>query len=195
MLPRVVVVTDRRLVPNLPAALAAALDAVPRDSLLVLLREKDLPGRELFALAEAIAAVTAGRAKLVVSGRADVALAVGADGVHAGGDAPPAAALKRRWPELLVGASVHAPDEDAPGADYVLLAPIFAVPGKGAPLGLGALVAAARRGVPVFALGGIDARNAAAARAAGAYGVAAMRSALEVSDPAAACAALVRAAS
>jgi thiamine-phosphate pyrophosphorylase len=77
----------------------------------------------------------------------------------------------------LVGMSRH----DASGlthaapADYATLAPVFAVPGKGPPLGVAALRAACERSpLPVVALGGLTPARAAECRAAGAAAVAVM---------------------
>jgi len=142
---------------------------------------------ELRALAEDLRGMTAAcGAPLLVNHRVEVAAA--ADGVH----------LKERGMEVgaararlgagaLVGASCH----DAAGlarrreADYVVLGPFAAVPGKGAPLGaerFGALVRDAQ--VPVLALGSVDARNAGEAIRAGAAGVAVSRAILASRDPA-----------
>jgi thiamine-phosphate pyrophosphorylase len=77
--------------------------------------------------------------------------------------------------------------------DYVQLAPIFAPLSKPADrpaLGLGALAAAAAGPLPVLAQGGIDARGAAAARDAGAAGVAVTGAIWLAPDPRAAAAAL-----
>src|SRR6059058_4744886 len=92
--PRLILVTDRRATDrDLVAVVEAALDAgLPA----VQLREKDLPGRELLALAERLRAATArAKALLLVNDRIDVALAAGADGVHLGGGSVPVAAARR----------------------------------------------------------------------------------------------------
>ena len=81
------------------------------------------------------------------------------------------------------------------GASAVLLSPIFQTPGKGPPRGLD-VVRKARASAPassrIVALGGINATNAIACRCAGADAVAAIRSLLEASDPAAVAAELAR---
>ncbi len=154
------------------AALAAGVDYVQ-------IREKSLPTRELFRLAEgAVAARRSGR--LLVNDRADVALACGADGVHLPAERPPAAqvrALAGRG--FLVGVSCHSVEEveraAGEGADFVVLGPIFTSPGKGPPLGLRPLELAARLPIPVFALGGVTVENARQCLEAGAAGVAGIR--------------------
>jgi len=146
------------------------------------LREREQDGAALLALFDAVAAAARAAAggrplRLLVNRRLDVALAGGADGVHLGFDAvAPAIARRLLPPRSLIGISTHAPAEAlaARDVDYVQLAPIFAPHSKPAgrpPLGLAALAAAAAAPRPVFAQGGIDARNAGSVRAAGAAGV------------------------
>ncbi|HEX8909522.1 MAG TPA: thiamine phosphate synthase [Anaeromyxobacteraceae bacterium] len=200
--PPVHLVTDRRLVPDLGAAVAAALGRVPPGAVAVHLREKDLGGRDLWALARPLRAVCdAAGQLLLVNDRLDVALAVGADGVHLPSAGVPAAEARRLLgPERLVGVSCHGEADvrraaDG-GADFATFGPVFATPSKagyGPPVGLEALARAARLGLPLVALGGIDAAGAALARARGARGAAAIRAWLDAPDPAAAVEALWRA--
>ncbi len=161
---------------TLPAWAAALGEAgVPA----VQLREKDLADRAAFELLRQLRrALPASR--LLVNGRADLALAAGADGVHLPADGVPTAALRRRFGDtLLIGRSTHSLDEVAceaqDGADYVTFGPVFASPGKGAPVGLDALAAAAELGVPVLALGGIGLAELPRVAAAGAAGAAGIR--------------------
>lgn len=118
---------------------------------------------------------------LLINDRADVAMAVDADGLHVGQDDLPAALARRLLGKgKLLGVSVGSPEEArraiADGADYLGASPIFATPTKpDAPTPLGidgmrALTAATR--VPIVAIGGINAGNAAAIIAAGASGIA-----------------------
>jgi thiamine-phosphate pyrophosphorylase len=149
-------------------------------------REKDLPGRELRDLvAEVVEAARGSSTRVIVNGRADVALAAGAQGVQLPEGGLPVAEIKRAFPGLLVGASRHsveatrrAADE---GADLVVLGPIFSTPGKeDRALGLEPLGEASRSiAVPIYAIGGIDAESAPRALAAGARGLAAIRAFLE----------------
>ncbi len=200
--PPVHLITDRRLAPDLGAAVAAALGRVPPGAVAVHLREKDLGGRDLWALARPLRAVCdAAGQLLLVNDRLDVALAVGADGVHLPSAGVPAAEARRLLgPERLVGVSCHGEADvrraAGGGADFATFGPVFATPSKagyGPPVGLEALARAARLGLPLVALGGIDAAGAAMARARGARGAAAIRAWLDAPDPAVAVEALWRA--
>ena len=154
-------------------------------------REKDLPGRRLAALVEALLALP-GKAssRLLVNDRLDVARASGADGVHLPADSLPVAAVRGSvGPSWTVGVSCHSAREveraAAEGADYALLGPVFATPSKpGAqPLGLQRLAEiCGRTSIAVFALGGVDLGNAGECIAAGARGVAGIRLFQQASD-------------
>lgn len=181
-------------------AVRAALAVLPRGAVLVQLRDKALPARRLLDAARALVAVAREfAAPVLVNGRVDVALAAGAAGVHLPADGFSVAdARALLGPDAMIGASCHSREEleRAAGADYCVYGPVFATPGKGPPCGLAGLSAAARAtAMPVLALGGVDATNAAACIAAGARGVACVRSVLSAPDPAAAAIALWKAAS
>jgi thiamine-phosphate pyrophosphorylase len=80
------------------------------------------------------------------------------------------------------------------GASFVLVSPVFAVPGKNPPLGLDGLRRLADGcAVPLVALGGIDARAAAAVRRHGAGAIAVIREVFDAADPGAAVRALLAA--
>jgi thiamine-phosphate pyrophosphorylase len=200
--PAVHLVTDRLLVSDLPAAVRGALGGSPSGAVVVHLREKDLGGRELLSLTRALlGACEAAGQLLLVNDRIDVALAAGAHGVHLpSAGVPPAEARRLLGPSRLVGVSCHG-EEDvrralAGGADFATFGPVFDTPSKrsyGAPVGLAALRAAARIGLPLIALGGVDIASAPAALASGAHGVAAIRAWLTAPDPAQAVAALLAA--
>jgi len=197
-LPRLLLITDRRRVVDLPGAVERALAAVPSGSTGIILREKDLEGRALATLARALRHVTATRdAPLFVNGRLDIAVAVGADGVHLGGDAPPFSDVRRQAPPgFLIGVSVHGEERPPEQASYALVSPVFPTaskPGASTLAVEGLRAACARTRVPVFALGGIDFTNVGACRSAGAWGAAVLGSVLPTADPAAACSVLVRA--
>lgn len=202
-LPSVHLITDRAVALDLPARVAAALRGAPPGEVAVHLREKDLGGAALLSLARALLPACRARgALLLVNDRIDVALAAGADGVHlpAAGVAP-AEARRLLGPAAVVGVSCHAAAEVAAalagGATFATFSPIWDTPSKrayGPPVGLAALAAAARQGLPLVALGGVEPANAAEAFRAGAAGVAAIRAWLAGPDPAGAVAALLAAA-
>ena len=163
------------------------------------LRDRSLDGAALLAVADrAVAAARSStrHVRVVVNRRADVARAAGADGVHLGFDALPAARARALLgAEAWIGVSVHDPAAAGadPDANYAHLAPIFAPLSKTSdrlPLGLAGLRAASRAGVPVIAQGGITPASARAALVAGAAGVAVTGSISAADDPARAAAAL-----
>jgi thiamine-phosphate pyrophosphorylase len=120
----------------------------------------------------------------IVNDDVDAALELGADGVHLGQTDTGAQRARQRG--LLLGRSATSYEEaiDA-DADYLGVGPIWETPSKGdasAPLGLEQLMRICMAvTVPVIAIGGIDASNAAACIEAGAAGVAVIRAA---TDPA-----------
>lgn len=179
-----------QLEPWLELLAAAGVEAVQ-------VREKSLGDRALFELARRVVQRLAGRCRVLVNGRADLALAAGADGVHLPADGLPAAPLRRRCgPAFLIGRSTHHPREVAAalaeGCDYAVFGPVAPTPskppGEGRPPipGYAGLREAARRGLPLLALGGVETpEDVARAAAAGAAGVAAIRA---FGDPASAAA-------
>ncbi len=146
------------------------------------LRDKRLSGRDLFAAASAIRAITLDAGALfIVNDRLDVALAACADGVHLGeDDLPIVCARKIAPPGFIIGASAGsvdaAVDAVAAGADYVALSPTFPTASKddaGPGHGLAVLSAIRSRiSLPLIAIGGITPENVADVIAAGADGVA-----------------------
>lgn len=191
--PVVHLITDRRIASDLVRRAAAALAGLPPGTAAIHLREKDLGGRDLLALARALVTVCRENGqRLVVNDRLDIALAAGADGVHLPAAGVPVDGARRLLgPAALVGVSCHSAAEVARalagGASYATFSPVYDTPSKrafGPPVGLDALRDAARLGLPLVALGGVTAERAPEVRAAGAAGVAAIRAWLEAPDPA-----------
>jgi thiamine-phosphate pyrophosphorylase len=158
----------------------------------VSLREKDLPANEQIALARKLAPIAqryAGR--LTLHGDASVARTAGVGGVHlsAAGDA--AAARGTLGPHALVGISIHSAAEaaalDPRVVDYAIAGPAFLTaskPGYGPALGPNGLAAICHAtGVPVVAIGGIEADNVEDVIKAGAAGVAVMGSVMRSAEP------------
>jgi thiamine-phosphate diphosphorylase len=182
-------VTDRKRCgpQGLRAAVGAAIDA-GIDA--VQLREKDLPAVELYDLAIEFRAMTAGRCRLIVNDRLDVALAVNADGVHLPEQGLPTAAVRRLTPAgFLAGRSVHsasaARTAGTDDLDYVELGTIFETASKPGLAGAGLDLirdATTNLRIPCLAIGGIDTANARSVLDAGATGIAVVSAILKASD-------------
>ncbi len=146
------------------------------------IREHDLDARPLGVLAAAIVKLTrSSRTRVVVNDRLDVALAVGADGVHLPAHSLSVRAARRLAPAgFLIGRSVHDQEEleAASGADYLVAGTVWPTVSKGTDrrclgiAGLSILVRAA--GAPVLAIGGVTEERLPEVAAAGAVGVAAV---------------------
>jgi thiamine-phosphate pyrophosphorylase len=176
-----------RLLEKIRAAATAGVDFIQ-------LREKDLAARELEELGRA-AMDAIGKSlgtSLLVNSRTDVALAVGAHGVHLRADDVPVSVVRQLWagahtPKLerearnWITVSCHTDREvqaaKFEGADFALFAPVFEkrdVPGARA-TGIVELRQACSHGIPVLALGGVTLENARDCMNAGAAGIAGIR--------------------
>lgn len=192
---RLYLVTDEALAGGRPLA-AVVGAAVDGGVTCVQLRAKTDSARRILEQARELLALLRPRGvPLIVNDRLDIALAAGADGVHVGQDDLPGAAVRRLAPPgFRIGVSVSTVAEacaaEADGADYLGVSPVFDTPTKrdtprAAGLeGLRRIRAATR--LPLVAIGGIHAGNAAAVRAAGADGLAVVSAIMSAPDPAAA---------
>ena len=147
----------------------------------VQIREKDLDARRLLELGLRIADALAPTVALLVNGRFDIALAIGAAGVHLPSRALPIARIRERCPRLVIGASTHRTEEVAAardaGADYVTFGPVYPPRSKTAALpavGRSGLARAVDLGLPVLALGGVSLERLEEIAGVGAAGVAAI---------------------
>lgn len=161
-------------------ALETALAAGIR---LVQVRAKHVSTREFTQLARRASELCAAyTATLIINDRADLAVSLGADGVHLPAQGLPVDVARRVVGEQLIGVSCHSVNDiiraEEDGADYVTLSPIFETPSKpgyGPALGLNPLVTAAKLvDIPIFALGGISAERGRECADAG-WGIAVMR--------------------
>lgn len=169
---------------------------------MVQLRRKSASGRELFEWALRIQALCREHnALFIVNDRLDIALATHADGVHLGQqDMPAASARELLGPEILIGVSVSTPTEATSaaeaGADYLGVGHIFPTSSKDKPLppigpaAIRPIIEASR--LPVIAIGGIKADNAAEVIAAGGSGVAVISAVSGTANPVAATRDLVK---
>jgi thiamine-phosphate pyrophosphorylase len=199
-LPDVVLITDPAWSDvELAERARRALSSVPRSSVGIQIRDKSRPGGAVLALAERLRGVCGEfGAPLYVNDRIDVALSIGADGVHLGGDSVHVGDARRLLgPRAFVSIAAHrvedVADADTSGATAAFVSPIFETPAKGTPRGPG-LLAEARahaRTLRLYALGGVDPGNAPACMTAGADGVAVIRAVWHAADPGTAARALV----
>ena len=189
------VVTDRPLARGRP--LEQVVEAALRGGATVIqLREKEASTREFIALGRRLQELCRARqVPLIINDRLDVALVLEADGVHVGqDDMPVALARQLLGPDKIVGATASTSQEarqaETDGADYLGCNAVFYTPTKtdtGAPLGIeGFRLLVQTVSIPIVAIGGIKATNAAELIQAGAAGVAVVSAVMAADDPEAA---------
>ncbi len=201
---RLYVVADTALC-GTRTVVATILSAVRGGATAVQVREPLATTRQLCQLAETVhQALASTGVPLLVNDRLDVALAVGAEGVHLGqSDLPATWARRIAGPDLLVGLSVSNLEQTAAAnalpagtVDYLGVGPVFATLTK--PLAAPALGLeltarlAAGASLPCVAIGGIHTGNAAQVRATGVDGIAVVSAVCAAPNPEAAAAALCR---
>jgi thiamine-phosphate pyrophosphorylase len=169
------------------------LQAVQGGIASVQLREKDLSTRVFVAEAAQMKTLLA-RAKvpLIINDRVDVALAVGAEGVHVGQSDMPCELVRRLMgPAAIIGLSVETWEEveraeDQP-VDYLGVSPVFATPTKTDTRCAWGLEGLARirnfSRHPLVAIGGLNASNIADVVRAGAEGIAVVSAICAATDP------------
>jgi thiamine-phosphate pyrophosphorylase len=173
-------ITDRLAFPGdllsvVGSALRAGVDFVQ-------IREKDLPARALYEVCVEILRLSNPRqTRILVNGRADIALAAGAHGVHLPAGSPSPARLRAIAPQsFVIGVSCHSLEEvrraKAEDADYAFFGPVFETPSKqayGPAQGLDRLREMCEAvELPLLALGGVKLDNALLCLQAGAAGIA-----------------------
>ena len=158
---------------------------------LVQYRAKTASSAEMYAEALQLKALCDSfNVPLIINDRLDIAMAVGAAGVHLGqDDLPCAAARKILGEDYLIGVSAHNPAEGKAalqiGADYLGCGAVFGTATKAdvQKLGTDGLAAICReKGLPVVGIGGVTADNYREVRAAGADGAAIVSGILAQSD-------------
>jgi len=185
-------VTDRSL--SLGRSLVEVVrEAVAGGVTCVQLREKDCSTREF--LEEALLLKELLRPQglpLIINDRVDIALAIGADGVHLGqSDLPILHARRLLGPDCLIGISAESLDDaleaEQQGADYIGISPVFSTPTKTdtAPaLGLEGLRRIREQvRIPLVGIGGINLSNARQVIDAGADGVAVVSAIMSAESP------------
>lgn len=157
---------------------------------LVQLREKHLGPREFYTeAAEALKLAQASGVRLIINDRADIALALGADGVHLGqDDLPPEAARALLGADAIIGFSTHSVEQASAAVhlpiNYLAIGPVFPTSSKENPdpvVGLEGLrrVRRATGDLPLVAIGGITLESAPEVIRAGADSVALMSALLK----------------
>jgi thiamine-phosphate pyrophosphorylase len=159
---------------------------------LLQLRVKELSTRDFLTTAQAVRGICRRYNCLcIINDRADIALAVDADGVHVGQeDLPLAAARKVVGPGRIVGVSTHDPQQaveaERGGADYIGFGPLFGTNTKATGYtarGLDQLREIRKLvAIPIVAIGGVTAARAPSALAAGANAVAMISDLVLASD-------------
>ncbi len=177
--------------------LAVCEQALSAGATMIQLRDKGASCKSLIEQGRALRALADRfRAVCIVNDRPDVAAACGAHGVHLGlDDTPVAAARALLGPGAIIGASVQTSDQaraaERAGADYLAANLVFATPTKtdlDKPIGLeGIRDLRAASDLPLVAIGGIKAHNAAEVIAAGADGVAVVSAVMAAVDVQVAC--------
>jgi len=197
-LPRLHAVTDAAVLADPDLGIRAAAIAAAGSAVALHARDRTMDTADLARVAQRFVALARPpEAAVFVSGRPDLARAVGGQGVQlAAGDLAVSDA-RRVFPSGWIGRSVHSVVEARAaaeeGADLLLLGNIYETrthPGRPG-IGLEPLRQAAALGLPVIAIGGVTPDRVAALRDAGAWGIAAIRALWDSPDPYAAAVALL----
>ena len=188
------VITDERFLDS--SNIAKAVErAILGGATVVQYRAKKKTTKEMFQEALQVREVTKRYGvTFIVNDRLDLALAVGADGVHVGQDDLPVRVVRKIAPEnFIVGLSTHnlkqVKEANKEGlADYIGFGPVYPTTTKENPdpvTGVGALCEAVRESIlPVVAIGGINLQNIIPVLKCKPAGIAVVRAAFEKGDPA-----------
>lgn len=173
-------VTDRDVLKGRDLGKAVE-DSILGGATIVQLREKDVTSREFYAIAAKIKVITDKyNVPLIINDRLDIALAVGAFGVHIGqSDMPCIIARKVLGKDKIIGVSVHTLEEaleaEKDGADYLGCGAVFSTSTKKDATNVSydqLKEIKARVKIPVVAIGGINEKNLAQLKESNIDGVA-----------------------
>ena len=192
--------TDRRLMTS-PTIEASAESALRGGTTVIQLREKDCSSREFYELGLRVKKITdAYHAPLIINDRVDIALAVGAAGVHVGqGDLPCKVVREIVGPDMIVGVSAATLDEavraEQDGADYLGVGAMYATATKTdtRPVSMEELlkIRAAVK-IPIVVIGGINKQTLGNFKGTGVDGLAVVSAIVAQPDPEAAARELLR---
>src|SRR5512141_1071357 len=173
--------------------LQVAEEAIAGGADVLQLRDKEASSGRLYEVALQLRKLTREAGiPFIVNDRLDIALAADADGVHVGqADLPAFVVRKIMGPARILGVSVETVEEavlaERDGADYLGVGPVFEArgtkPDAGLPLGVDRIARIRRRcGLPIVAIGGINAENARTVREAGAVAAAVISAVVSADD-------------
>ncbi|MBC7321381.1 thiamine phosphate synthase [bacterium] len=174
------VITDERIGLG-RSHLFLAEEALRGGATVIQLRDKEKSGRELYKIGVKLREITKKyKALFIVNDRLDIALAVGADGVHLGmNDLPISVARRIAGSNFIIGASVSSPEEavlaEKEGADYISAQSIFETSSKEDVkiIGIEGLKTIVKvSSLPVIAIGGINRDNVRDVMKTGVKGIA-----------------------
>lgn len=163
---------------------------------IVQLRDKDISKRDLLEKAKRLRDLTAKyNVPLIINDHPDVALAIGADGVHLGQDDMPITVARQiMGSDRIIGISTHRIEQARAavnaGADYIGVGPVYATgtkPGRQPVTTAYVSQVAAETRIPWVAIGGITADNANEVLDAGASRLCAVSAVVGSADPEAVC--------
>lgn len=189
---RLYVITDTRLV-GTPELFGFVEAVVASGAGMVQYRAKGISTRQMITDCQRVLRITRrARVPLIVNDRVDVALAVGADGVHVGADDMPVAYARRLMgPHAIVGATAPTPElarqAEMGGASYVSVGPMFPSPNAPdkhprGPQAIAPVRSACK--LPICAIGGIGPDNLDQVAAAGPDIVAVISAIAQADEPA-----------
>lgn len=192
--------TDRRLMTS-PTIEASAESALRGGTTVIQLREKDCSSREFYELGLRVKKITERyHAPLIINDRVDIALAVGAAGVHVGqGDLPCKVVREIVGPDMIVGVSAATLEEavraEEDGADYLGVGAMYATATKTdtRPVSMEELlkIRAAVK-IPIVVIGGINKQTLGNFKGTGVDGLAVVSAIVAQPDPEAAARELLR---
>ena len=192
--------TDRRLMTS-PTIEASAESALRGGTTVIQLREKDCSSREFYELGLRVKKITERyNAPLIINDRVDIALAVGAAGVHVGqGDLPCKVVREIVGPDMIVGVSAATLEEavraEQDGADYLGVGAMYATATKTdtRPVSMEELlkIRAAVK-IPIVVIGGINKQTLGNFKGTGVNGLAVVSAIVAQLDPEAAARELLR---
>lgn len=192
--------TDRRLMTS-PTIEASVESALRGGTTVIQLREKDCSSREFYELGLRVKKITERyNAPLIINDRVDIALAVGAAGVHVGqGDLPCKVVREIVGPDMIVGVSAATLEEavraEQDGADYLGVGAMYATATKTdtRPVSMEELlkIRAAVK-IPIVVIGGINKQTLGNFKGTGVNGLAVVSAIVAQPDPEAAARELLR---